>query len=515
MSQLALKIDNVLNPILVKELRQATNGKFVRSIIIGLTVLLFGSMAIALLAQGAANNTSIDAGKDLFGWFLGVLSFTVFLCIPNWTGNRFAAERTSSTMELLYASTIKPWQIISGKFMTGLIIAVQLYSICLPFMTICYLMRGIDVPAILLSTATSFIIFIPVLMVAIFIGSVPASRGLKIVLNVGFVIMIIWMTGASSTVFLFRGSTGMTSSDFWIMGASTVSICLVITGLFFVLAVAAISPNSANRALPVRSYISVVWLISGIVFSVLAFKYDEDFIMGWLIPFIFVAVAGMLVAASERDTHGTHIAKQIPRNGILRLVAFPHFSGAFNGILYFLTLAVLTFVLSIIIYSAADGGRFISNFGDHDIRRVMLPMFNFALYVFPCAIIAIAIKKRFFQNTLKKMPATFWGLIIVVVSIILPIVCILITYAGHMKDLDHYPNFFILSPIGAFISKARTSSVTFTLIFAVLIGLIALPKLLKKLKAFRKFEPKNHDVSDSSETIQELPAEAELTELTE
>ena len=54
----------------------------------------------------------------------------------------------------------------------------------------------------------------------------------------------------------------MSGKDFWISVATTVGIGLALTGLLFVLTVALVSPPSANRALPVRIYLTAIWLAS-------------------------------------------------------------------------------------------------------------------------------------------------------------------------------------------------------------------------------------------------------------
>ena len=66
---------------------------------------------------------------------------------------------------------------------------------------------------------------------------------------------------------MMRSGVGamMAGRNFWIGAGTAFGIGLAVTGLFFVLSVALISPPSANRALPVRIYITVIWLLGGLL----------------------------------------------------------------------------------------------------------------------------------------------------------------------------------------------------------------------------------------------------------
>jgi hypothetical protein len=124
-------------------------------------------------------------------------------------------------------------------------------------------------------------------------------------------------------------------------------IGLSLLGLVFALCIALISPPSANRALPVRAYVSVVWLLTGL--GVFYWSYRQKFqppVIIWLVISAIVLAVALLVAVSERDEPGRRVLRGLPRRGWLRWLAFPFYSGAANGVVWACALGVLTLALA-------------------------------------------------------------------------------------------------------------------------------------------------------------------------
>ena len=83
------KMTDRLNPIVVKELRQAVQGKF-------LIVVLICFLCLQLLAMGKflitdeSISVSFDAGRNIFQVLLVILFGTCLLFVPAYTGLRLA-----------------------------------------------------------------------------------------------------------------------------------------------------------------------------------------------------------------------------------------------------------------------------------------------------------------------------------------------------------------------------------------------------------------------------------------
>src|SRR5262249_53147560 len=131
----------------------------------------------------AVNFVNLYAGREIFEVLQGILLGTCMLLIPTYAGVRLAAEHSDSNVDLLFISTLRPRAIIAGKFQAPVVLILLILSACAPFMTFTYLLRGIDIPSILLVLGLDFLAVLLGTQLAIFLGAVPANWGLKVLLG--------------------------------------------------------------------------------------------------------------------------------------------------------------------------------------------------------------------------------------------------------------------------------------------------------------------------------------------
>src|SRR5262249_17797527 len=129
------------------------------------------------------NAVNLHAGRETFQVLQGLLLGTCMVLIPAYAGVRLAAEHSDTNVDLLFISTLRPRAIITGKFLAAVVLILLIFSACAPFMTFTYLLRGIDIPSILLVLALDFLAVLLGTQLAIFLGAVPANGGLKIALG--------------------------------------------------------------------------------------------------------------------------------------------------------------------------------------------------------------------------------------------------------------------------------------------------------------------------------------------
>ena len=132
------KMNDRLNPIVVKELRQAVQGKFLIVVVICFLCIQLLTMGIFLITDESISE-SFDAGLKIFRVLLWNLLATCVLFVPAYTGFRLISERADANVDLLFITTLRPRSIIWGKFLAAIILTVLLYSACMPFMTFTYL----------------------------------------------------------------------------------------------------------------------------------------------------------------------------------------------------------------------------------------------------------------------------------------------------------------------------------------------------------------------------------------
>ena len=293
------KINDRLNPIVVKELRQAVQGKFL--IVVLICFLCLQLLIVGLFLTDDAVTESFNAGLNIFRVLLGVLFATCLLFVPAYTGIRLASERADANVDLLFITTLQPQSIIWGKFFAGIVLTVLLYSACMPFMTFTYLLRGVDLPSVFILLAFDFVVVAVSIQCGILIGCLPANRVFKVILCVGWLVVLnIVFTTLMAVMFMPGGllDSGMGSQldswEFW-RGALGVLIGgLALIGIFALLSIALISPLSTNRALPVRIFATAMWLLTGIGAAIWSIGVNDFIpIMVWATSHIFLYSIGL------------------------------------------------------------------------------------------------------------------------------------------------------------------------------------------------------------------------------
>ncbi|MCI0564503.1 MAG: hypothetical protein MN733_39035, partial [Nitrososphaera sp.] len=340
------QLDDALNPVVVKELRQAVRSKFVVAmlmLLLGVQLFVIGAFLITY------NNlsTRFDAGQQIFAILLGIMLGTCLLFVPLYTAIRLALERSDTNVDLLFITTIRPQAIIGGKFLAAMILTVLIFSTCMPFMTFTYLLRGIDLPSIFALLAFGFFVVAASIQFAIFIACIPASRVFKVLLGLGGLnilsyLVIMTMAGSYGLLSLGIGSL-LGTWEFWGYACLAGIFGLTITGLLFMISVALITPLSANRALLVRIFTTIGWLVTGMASIIWSWieKRNEPFIV-WSFLSVGIFCLAFFVAVSERESLGRRVIRTIPHRGWIRLLVFPFYSGAASGITWSCLMSCLT-----------------------------------------------------------------------------------------------------------------------------------------------------------------------------
>lgn len=337
-----------LNPIVIKELRQAVRSWAVTGmLLLFLTVLFLASLGF-LVTQSFSVDVNMQLGGSMFATFLVILAVASVFFIPLYVGIRVAVERQENNPDLLYVTALSPGCIIRGKFLCGAYMALLFFSACMPFMAFTNLLRGVDLPTVFFILAYLFLVVCAANQIAIFFACVPASRPFKILLALAGFIMSFWIViplVAVSFEFM-RSGVGVTMSEpnFWIGTISVVGVGAGLVGLFYVLSVALISPPSANRALPVRIYITVIWLLGGalsIAWMLRTSKTETIFV--WAYITFALMIFSLLVTISNSDAISLRVRRDIPRSRLKRAVAFVFFNGAAGGLIWVALISILTF----------------------------------------------------------------------------------------------------------------------------------------------------------------------------
>lgn len=338
-----------LNPIVIKELRQGVRSWTVTGMLLLFLTIMFIAAIGFLVTQSFDTNENMQLGGSMFSVFLAILGGASILFIPLYTGVRVSSERQENNLDLLYVSTLSPNRIILGKLLCSAYVALLFFSACMPFMAFTNLLRGVDLRTVFFSLVYLFMVVCTANMAAIFFACLPISRQFKILL-----VLFAFFTGFGMLSGLFRmlfssrmfGSMGFGfSGNFWEAAGMTVLLTLMFIGLFFVLSVALISPPSANRALPVRLYVTGIWLLGGILcFCCVLRTGNVIYMEAWINPTFMVMMISLLVVISNADQFSRRMRRTIPARGLKKLWAFLFFNGAAGGLLWVAGILLATFL---------------------------------------------------------------------------------------------------------------------------------------------------------------------------
>lgn len=399
-----------LNPIVIKELRQGVRSWAVS----GMLMLFLGVLFIAslgfLITESFEIRANMELGGRMFSVFVVILAGASVFFIPLYTGVRVAAERQENNPDLLYVSTLSPTRIIMGKFLCSAYLVLLFFSACMPFMAFTNLLRGVDLPTVFYILAFLFLIVCAANMVAIFLACLPMSRPFKFLFILGGIFLstftIASLVGISFEFMRSGVGAMMLERNFWIGTLTAAVIGTAVTGLFFVMSVALISPPSANRALPVRIYLTMFWLVGGVVAAIWVWRTtNADRLLVWTYPTLVLMVLAVLVVISNTDQLSLRVQRTIPQSGLKRFLAFFFFNGAAGGLFWAGGIMVVTYFATV-----ALAARFPSSGTMPEDARIGYA--TMTAYAFAYGLTALFIHRKF----LPHRPAKITGLIAVLLA---------------------------------------------------------------------------------------------------
>jgi hypothetical protein len=469
-----------INPIVVKELRQAVQSRFVIATLLTLLAVQLAAIGIYILASGASL-FDFDAGRQSFITLFTILQVIGIVFVPLYTGARLAAERSDINVDLLFITTITPRSVIAGKMFAATTLTALIYSACTPFMAFTYFLRGVDLPSIFVSLGIGFVAVMACAQVAVFIACMPVNRMFKIVfgliaLNIFGVVLFGTVLGANEI--LRRGVTGR---EFWqgiTIWAIEVSFLI---GLFFVMSVALIKPVAANRALPVRLYITAAWLLVGAAALIYSSIEDHSWpVVLWVVMFEIIFALALFTAVSEREEPGRRVRRSIPVFLPGRAAAFFFFSGAANGVAWASVMIVLTL---------ATAWVWAKSFPSHsslgDLVESAKWMGGVCLYFF-CYAMTGAVLRRFFFSGARAELTWLFSAALLILGMCAPIMTGYLLFYDEPWWAESAPAWMVGNPFAWDNKGHRVLYATVAGVWAALVMVISLPWFIERARRFRR-----------------------------
>ena len=483
MRRLTQWLDDHVHPIALKELRQATQGRFLSGLLLLQLLVQLGFVVGFLLTTEIDETMFVHGGhgETVFAILIVSLLLMGGFGLPIYAGYRFIGERGGEALALLFISNLTAGRIIGGKIISNAVLAGLMISLCLPYMAFTYFLRGIDLLTMgqaLLLTATSILC---ALVFAIFVAAIP-SRGMARVLLLGgaLVALIWWVTMSVVLVVQVTEDAGRmvrTGGGGWlVVGELT---CALLVGLFYLLAVAVISPAVSNRARPVRLYLSVLWLLAGLTATWLWHRHGwEDMIWIWLTFTTLTVCGAALLATVAPDTFSRRLRGELPTVPWRRAVAFLFTSGSANGILW-----------STLMFAATLGWIALADLGPVAGRREALWQGAGAGgFMLAYSLLAIRLQRGVLASKLARHQT--WALVLIAVALggLLPPAVLFLFSFGRATPLFDGGAWGLLSPFGVGHPVLGGLSSGLGILLAWLMLLWQLPWIRQQVREFRPLE---------------------------
>jgi len=488
------RIDDTLNPILVKELRQSVKNRVVIGILTAFLLLQL-LMLILGVTTGMDSRSEWSGGQRVFMVQQMILIFTVLTAIPTYAGVRLLGERTDPGSDLMFLTTVRPSTVIQGKLLGCLMLGLLVFSVCAPFMTLAFLLRGIDLITIVGILGLDLLLMLLTTQFAIFVALLPGGLGIKrLVAGIGFLGLLVF----TYMLMMFFSFGLMVGSSTWYTWFMPVIPILGFFGYFYFYSVALVSPPTSNSMFPVRLYLFLfsvfamgvflvwVWLNPTFGLSSIDTIRDLAFVTfsGFLTP---IALIQLVVSACERDFWGPRITRTIPRRGLLRMIAFVFFSGSMGGLLFSTLMFVgcqgfqMFFFETIL--PTPSSVSFLSN--------GVKPFWVVALYTFCFALTGMLTRRLFSKNWIK--PENTWILIAILLGV-LSACPNLIAYMIHGDRMTNqsFGWWNLTNPFYYIFSRnwnsgsAEYEGILFPFLFfwGAALALLSLPELLRQIRLF-------------------------------
>lgn len=357
-------LDDRLNPILVKEVRQALRGRYFR-ISFGLTLELAALLGLIILVRAAAGDQPGEAiGLVFFSAIYGFLACAVIFLVPFSGFISMGGEWEQNTYDLLAITDLRPRQIVMGKLVSALTQALLFYSAFTPFLAFAFVMRGVDLVGALVVFGGSMVLCGTLTLVAIALSCASRVRFARMALMAALAAGLVWATGGSITLasIIVRQPLMLLEPEAGTAAALTLTIAVLLCGLSFAFACARLAHPEENRSTGLRIVVALT-AAAGLCWT--AYMYLEVFPgEPALIPALGGATAAicllpLLFVATEREELGRRVRRQVPANPVLALMLAPFLPGGGRGFL--LLLSILGLILGgavAIVWPAGAGGSF-------------------------------------------------------------------------------------------------------------------------------------------------------------
>ncbi|QDT05999.1 ABC-2 family transporter protein [Rubripirellula lacrimiformis] len=356
------RIGDALNPILVKETRQALKS---RQFVGTFSVLLVAALAwtiIGSLSMMPQIYTSPSAPRMLIGYYL-VLALPMLIVVPLAAFRSLEGEIDDGTLELLSITVLSPWQIVLGKLASAMLQMLLYFVALFPCVAYAYTLRGVDLPTTLLMMGMLLVAGVVLTIVALFMAPLARTRTGRITTLLAVMMLLLgaeWMVGFLVIGMILEGNP-LTSDQMLFVVTATIGISITAGHLLLTATAGQLTPESENRS----THLRVSLMILSAVVAGLGVLGVRMLGMAGFVTLTFFAIflaglwtlcSAMIVAESSVMT--PRIRRELPNSLLARATLTWLTPGPASGLVFsVVNIVVITtgFVISIDLLGARNG----------------------------------------------------------------------------------------------------------------------------------------------------------------
>jgi len=491
------------NPVLVRELKQFVRNRMLLYFMLSYLGVL-AVVTILVMVEPAAMK---GIGRYTLGWLwfengtsnemfrFVMLTYYLFTStlLMLFGAVKMGNERLHN--DLGFFTTLPPRRVVSGKLMLGVFVSLVFLSVSLPFATIAYMMRGLDL-LLVFNTACLLFLFTQlhyVLAVTFLSGAKTLTR----IYLFGLTLLVLQgLTYFFGIVFASELSLDNRVPQGVIVNAYLITILAIAVLIPF--AVCQLSPESSDRMKPVRIGLTGVCLLMIFVF-VFYFLAEgngwslygcSDAIEGFAIGITFCVFMFYpylsLISICEREDWSIRQRIRLPESPFLRLLLFPFSTGVYNAICWhFCYLAVSAFFFAVA-YTLSENYQFSNDFGEF-VRQGLWRLLSFSILMFDYTVTAFLLWKLVLHRWLSREKLAFS---LFVFSACCLTVLVIFEMFWH-REFDFNTAMFFL-PTVLIGDGYHDAGVIFQYVLAIFWGLVLipifLPLLLRRFKHYTRHQ---------------------------
>lgn len=255
-------LSNWVNPILVKETRQALKSRQFSLTLLLLTAVVLAWSLFAIVGMIPSIYYASNGTVLLMGYAV-ILIVPSLIIIPQAAFRSMAAELEDGTFETLSLSMLSPSHILMGKLSVAVLQLLIYFSVIAPCIALTYLLRGVTLEVIAMTLLLLGSTSIALSAIAISVASFSRSRMQQVFYSIVLLATEVVVAFLGGGILLAIVSSGYIMVEGW-NGFLIYLLALVMySWLFLRCGASAIGVASENRSSPVR----VPLLVNGLLIA--------------------------------------------------------------------------------------------------------------------------------------------------------------------------------------------------------------------------------------------------------